>query len=177
MSVPIIVFLPACSAARLRPNPSFRLPGESIPCRPALALSAPSGERRSPALDTTTFLRSPIELEVPVLRHRDDSHATTHGRGTVAVRLLRFLIAPAATATRQRASRTRSHLCVYPRSAALPATFVPAVPPRHRKESTVRGHSAGERATDRHDTLRRAGAKTAFNLHRTRPPQTPAASF
>jgi CheY-like chemotaxis protein len=101
--------IPARAAEGLRENPVFWFPRESIPLPLPRSLSAVPGER-SP--DSVHFVGNHLHLALPHLRCRDACHPQAHRCGTLAVRLLRYLLMLQTTTDRRRARRTRSRSCL-----------------------------------------------------------------
>ena len=132
--------LPARTAEGLCQDSSLWFSVKPISRLPTGIMPAVAGNAHARTAGVSQLQRKPFDLALPTLRRANGRSAETHRRGSLAVRLLRFVITPRPAEVQRRANGTLADLCVRLPSTALPiAAMGPRrpVPPPSQPRSHI----------------------------------------
>jgi hypothetical protein len=143
-------FLPTRVAQGLCPDPPLRISVKPASRVPIALMPAVVGDEHASTAGIAKPRGKFIHLALPTLRRGHGRSTKAHRRGSLAVRLLRFVIAPRRVTAHRRARGTPAESCVrFPPAAsgtALMARFQSTAPsPPSRREAHSR-----HRGDDRH---------------------------
>jgi len=114
------------------PHSSLRLPVEPIPCLPSARLPAVVGDATTATTSIAKRGRNPVNLALSTLRHSHGHYAETQRRGSLTVRLLRFVITLRRASVQRRACGTPRESCVQ----SQPVASGTVLSPRFRRVQT-----------------------------------------